>query len=104
MTRPTPEQIKESRRLLSEPVEQWNKAGRSGLPVLTQHDMEALENLLAATEPPTDEEIVARYKAFLERKGYEDRGHAIWFADGVEAFIGRKRYEGCACGKCPVKP
>lgn len=67
MTRPTPEQIKEARRLLSEPVEQWNNAGRNGLPVLSHHDMEALEILLAATEPhpePTAEDIAKVYHRY----------------------------------------
>lgn len=101
--RPAPEQIAADRsrlqitlgiQLLAEPGEIR----------LEPEDVAALQRLLAATEPPTDAEIVERYNAFLERKGYVDRGHAIWFADGVEAFIGRTRHASCACGRCSVNP
>ncbi len=59
--------------------------------------------LLAATEPPTDAEIIERYNALLKRKGWRDAGNAVWFADGIEAFLGRTRPT-CVCGRCPAKP
>jgi hypothetical protein len=94
--RPTPEEIAEAR------VEiKAYRAGEAMRGCLLDH----VDTLLAATEPPTDQEIAERYKAFLVRKGYQDRGNAIWFADGVWEFVGRApRASTCACGNCPAKP
>lgn len=100
MSRPTPEEIAEARQMLID----GGTAEANGRCIVDDGELDAIRTLLAATEPPTDDDIVRRYKEFLERKGYQDRGHAIWFADGVEAFIGRKREKSCVCGKCPVKP
>jgi hypothetical protein len=92
-TRPTPEQIAESRAEVLA-----YRAGKPFRGALLDH----IDVLLAATNPPTDAEIMDKYKAFLNRTGYEDKGLSLWFADGVEAFIGRTR-QTCVCGKCEVK-
>jgi hypothetical protein len=92
--RPTPEQIKEARA----------DAEKLLVGEFVAKPSDAIRTLIAATEPATDEEIIARYNAFLERKGFQDAGHVIWFADGIEAFLGRVRKpRTCACGKCPVQ-
>lgn len=99
--RPAPEEIAAARGRLRDSGVVDNNIGsiNDGL------DIAAIRVLLAATEPPTDEEIVTRYNAFLSQKGWKDKGNAIWFADGIEAFIGRARHVStCACGRCPVKP
>jgi len=58
---------------------------------LAAEDQKHVQTMIDALKPPTDIEIVERYQAFLDRRGWPDHGNSIWFADGVEAFIGRER-------------